>query len=220
MRRSITQSPPLLSTDLGPLIAAYSLCARTEGKSDRTIAIVASSVGYLEGFLRSEGLTTNVAEIGPTQLRAFILYLQRKRCFSTHPFNKTQEKGLSPHSVNCYLRSIRSFWSWLAGEEIIEANPLARLKIPKAPKKVIPTLTDPQLGQLLGVIDASTAEGYRDQAIILTLVDTALRVSELAGIKFDDLGLEGGGSSRSWARGERKGSSPSAEASSVCCGAT
>ncbi len=38
-------------TDLAYLIQGYRLCAKTEGKSDKTITIVASSVGYLEDFL-------------------------------------------------------------------------------------------------------------------------------------------------------------------------
>jgi site-specific recombinase XerD len=180
------------TTDLARLIQGYRFYAKTEGKSDETITIVANSVGYLENFLRSEGLPTNVTQIGSREIRAFILYLQQKRCFRGHPLNKTQERGLSGHTINCYLRSIRAFWSWLVSEEIIEANPLARLKIPKAPKKVIRTFSDVQLEQLLSVIDTCTAEGYRDQAIILTLLDTALRVSELVNIRLDDLWLEEG----------------------------
>jgi site-specific recombinase XerD len=142
--------PSTLSmTDLAGLIQGYRLCAKTEGKSDKTIAIVANSVRYLEGFLRSEGLPTNVTQIGPREIRTFILYLQQKRRFSGHPFNKTQDRGLSGHTLNCYLRSIRAFWSWLVSEEVMEANPLARLKIPKAPKKVVITFSDLQLEQAL-----------------------------------------------------------------------
>jgi len=178
--------------DLARVIQGYRLYARTEGKSDKTIAIVANSVRYFEEFLRSEGLPTDVGRIGRHEIRAFILHLQRKRCFSGHPLNKTQERGLSGHTINCYVRSIRAFWSWLVSEEIIQENPLERLKIPKAPKKVIPTFSDLQFEQLLNGIDASTAEGYRDQAIILTLLDTAVRVSELVNIRLDDLWLEEG----------------------------
>ena len=133
--------PSTLSmTDLPGLIQGYRLCAKTEGKSDKTIAIVANSVRYLEEFLRSEGLPTNVTQIGPREIRTFILYLQQKRRFSGHPFNKTQDRGLSGHTIDCYLRSIRAFWSWLVSEEVMETNPLARLKIPKAPKKVVTTI--------------------------------------------------------------------------------
>ena len=109
----------LSTTDLARLIQGYRLYAKTEGKSDKTITIVANSVGYLEGFLRSEGLPTDVTKIRTKEIRAFILYLQQKRRFSGHPFNKTQEQGLSGHTINCYLRSIRAFWSWLEAEEII-----------------------------------------------------------------------------------------------------
>ena len=179
-------------TDLAHVVQGYRLYARTEGKSDRTIAIVTNSVRYLEEFFISEGLPTDVTKIGRTELRVFILYLQRKRCFSGHPFNKVQERGLSGHTINCYLRSIRSFWSWLEEEEIIVENPLKRMKIPKAPHKVIATFSDGQLEQLLSCIDTTTAEGYRDQAIILTLLDTALRVSELATVRLDDLWLQDG----------------------------
>jgi len=180
------------STSLAHLVQGYWLCTRTEGKSDKTIAIVANSVRYFGDFLLSKGLPTDVPQIGCTEIRAFILYLQMKRCFSGHPFNKAQERGPSGHTINRYLRSIRSFWSWLVSEEIVQENPLARLKIPKAPRKVIATFSDGHLEQLLSGIDTTTAEGCRDQALILTLLDTALRVSELANIRLDDLWLEDG----------------------------
>ncbi len=180
------------ANDLAALVQGYRLCARTEGKSDRTIAIVANSVTYLDRFLSSEGLPTTATAIGPMELRAFILHLQQKRCFSGHPLNRALERGLSGHTINCYLRSTRAFWSWLVSEGFVDANPFVKLRLPRAPQKVIPTFSDLQLQQLLAVIDTSTAGGYRDQAIILTLLDTALRVSELASATLDNLWLEDG----------------------------
>ncbi|MGB2855309.1 MAG: tyrosine-type recombinase/integrase [Dehalococcoidia bacterium] len=187
--RSVKHSPAI---NLSRLIPGYILYTRTEGKSDKTITIVTRSVGYLEQFLMSQGLSTNVSDIGPNEFRSFILYLQQKRCFSGHRFTKTQDRGLSGHTINGYLRALRSFWSWLASEEIVATNPLLKMKIPKAPRKVIPTFSDLQLQQLLAVIDTSTPEGYRDLAITLTLLDTALRVSELTGITLDNLWLDEG----------------------------
>jgi site-specific recombinase XerD len=180
------------STELGQLIGGYQLCARSEGKSKNTIDIVANSVGYFEGFLRSEGLTTDVTRIGIREIRAFILYLQQKRGFSKHPFSRPQERGLSSHTVNCYLRSIRAFWSWLVAEEIIADNPFFRVRLPRPARKVVSVFSENQILRLLSVIDTSTPVGYRNYAIILTLLDTALRVSELAGITMDDLWLDDG----------------------------
>ena len=60
-------------------MAVYRLCTRSEGKSRNTVDIVASSVAYFAGFLRSEGLPTDVTQIGRQEMRSFILYLQEKR---------------------------------------------------------------------------------------------------------------------------------------------
>ena len=180
------------STELSALTGGYRLCARTEGKSQKTIDAVAASVGYLEKFLSSEGLPTDVIGIGPNKIRAFILYLQQKQCFSEHPFARTQWKGLSKHTVNCYLRSIRAFWSWLIREGIVDASPFERVKVPGVPRKVVPTFSEAQLQALLAAIRTSTPEGFRDYTIILTLTDTALRISELTGLTMDDLWLDEG----------------------------
>lgn len=75
-----------------------------------TIAIVANSVKYLNGFLSVNGLSTDVTQIGAKEPRAFILHLQQKRCSSNHPFSRPQESGLSSYTINCYLRSISAFW--------------------------------------------------------------------------------------------------------------
>jgi len=107
-----------------------------------------------------------VTRIGIREIRAFILYLQQKRCFSNHPFSRRQERGLSSHTVNCYLRSIRAFWSWLVAEEIITNNPFLKVKLPKPIKKVVPTFSENQILQLLPVIDTSTPEGFRNYTII------------------------------------------------------
>jgi site-specific recombinase XerD len=180
------------ATDLARLLQGYRLCARTEGKSTSTIDSVTRGVTYLERYLLSEGLTTDACQIGPGELRAFILHLQQKRRFSNHPFTKPQQSGLSGHSINTYMHSIRAFWSWLLSEEIIPANPFTRIKIPKPPQKVIPAFSEAQIRALLDTIDTSTPQGYRDYVVIVTLLDTALRITELTNLHLEDLRLDEG----------------------------
>jgi site-specific recombinase XerD len=181
----------IASIELLSLVSGYSLCAQTEGKSKNTVAIVINSITYLYLFLSSNGLSTDVTHIGAEEIRAFILYLQQKRCFSNHPYSKAQDRRLSGHTVNTYMRSIRAFWSWLVEEEVIESNPFSRLKIPKPPKKIMTTFSQSQLESLLGVMNGS-AEGYRDMVIILTLLDTGLRVNELINLKVENIWLDEG----------------------------
>jgi integrase/recombinase XerD len=88
------------------------------------------------------------------------------------------------------LRALQAFWSWLARESFIKENPFDRLRIPKPPKKIIPVFTEEQLRQLLAAIEMTSATGYRDYAIILTLLDTGVRCGELIGLRLTDINLE------------------------------
>jgi len=153
-------------TELSSLAAGYSLCAQTEGKSLNTVAIVTNSITYLNDFLSTSGLSTDVTQISIKEIRAFIAHLQQVRCFSNHPYSKAQQRGLSGHTINTYMRSIRAFWFWLLEEEVINNNPFSRIKLPRPLRKVITTFSQPQLEPLLSVI-SSSAEGYRDTVIIL-----------------------------------------------------
>ena len=59
-------------------MGGYCLCAQSEAKSSKTIEMVRSSVRYLEEFLCSQGLSTDAADIGVSEIRTFIVHLQQK----------------------------------------------------------------------------------------------------------------------------------------------
>jgi len=178
--------------EIAALLKGYQLCAATEGKSLKSIEIVTHSVGYFREFLLAHGASTDVTAIGPQEIRAFIFYLQQKPLFSNHPSTRVQERLLSEHSVNCYVRSVRVFFSWLVSEEIIAAHPFDKVKIPKVSKKIMPTFSAPQIQLLLDAMDTGNAQGQRNYTIILTLLDTGLRISELLGLQLADLQLNDG----------------------------
>ena len=180
------------SADLSRLSAGYQLCASVEGKSRSTISIVTSSLAYFTDFLASQGASGDATQVSPHEIRAFILYLQQKRCFSDHPTTHAQDRGLSGHTINCYARSLRVFFSWLVSEEVLDANPFERVKIPRAPRKLMPTFSDSQLQCLIDSIPTKRTEGYRDYALIMTLLDTGMRVSELCHLRLPNLDLEEG----------------------------
>lgn len=178
--------------DLYCLAAGYELCARSEGKSESSVKIVINSISYLDCFLASVGASGDVSLIGPNELRGFILYLQNRQSFSGHPFSHPQDRKLSDQTVNCYMRSLRIFWSWLVREGILAETPFAYVKLPRIRHKVIPTFSESDIWALLSAINTASPQGYRDYAIILTLLDTGMRLSELTGLKFDDAHLDDG----------------------------
>jgi integrase/recombinase XerD len=176
-------------TSLRALLDAYRIQARTEGKSPNTIRIYTTALGILGRFLERRGFPTDVTRIGPEEIREFIGYLQNTKAFMEHPFTGPQQRGLTGHTINCYLRAVRAFWSWLVAEEFIETNPFNKITIPKPPKKVVTPFSEEQIRSLLSAIDTRSAVGFRDWTIILTLLDTGMRVSELTDLKLDDVNL-------------------------------
>ena len=162
-------------------LVAYRTYAKAEGKSPKTILRICSSLGYFKDFLGPE--RNDVAAITGNDLRRFIIALREKGKYTNHPFSKPQSAKLSPLTVDTYCRGIRAFFGFLSREEFIEKSPMAGVKLPKLPDKVIPTLSEKEAEKLLAQPDKSSDEGFRDFALILTFLDTGVRLSELASLK-------------------------------------
>ncbi len=90
---------------------------------------------------------------------------------------------LSISTVRAHMRVWRVFFNWCYQEELIDKNPVLRLKSPKADKRIIPAFTDEQIEKMLACFDLSTVAGFRDYLIILLLLDTGIRLSEIAGLE-------------------------------------
>ena len=89
-------------------------------------------------------------------------------------------------SVAGYVRGLRAFGNWLARDGLAVARALRALANPRVPRRVIEPLSDADLRHLLA------AAGQRDAAVVLLLLDTGLRVSEVVGIRLGDLRRDGG----------------------------
>lgn len=99
------------------------------------------------------------------------------------------DSSLSPTTINHRVRSLKQFYQFLTSEALIGSNPTEKLERKKAKSAIIETFTEEQLAALLGVIDKSKFVGLRDYTLILLLLDTGVRLSELVGIKIPDLKL-------------------------------
>jgi len=82
---------------------------------------------------------------------------------------------------------LKTFFRFAQEEGYLETNIASRLKVPRAPKKIIQTFSEEQLRQLL----AST-RSTRDKAILGLFIDTGIRVTELAFLRIQDVDLDGG----------------------------
>lgn len=96
--------------------------------------------------------------------------------------------GLGPRSVQRRLSALRGFFNYLIREKVVDSNPAADIRAPKAPKRLPKTLDVDQVASLLerkpkGALDA------RDVAMLELLYSSGLRLAELAGLDVTDLDL-------------------------------
>ncbi len=99
-------------------------------------------------------------------------------------------RGYSKRSVARKVSSVRAFYSDGLRREVFDHNPfegLTRLKLGKTLPHALPTRT---IAQALDGIETSGAVGLRDRAIVETLYATGLRISELASLRFSDVGSD------------------------------
>ena len=172
--------------ELQNLIQGFKLSCQTEGKSPNTIEWYTSFLNRFLQFLKTGGHPTEINNIDKTHIRAFILYLQQE---AKTPHTR---RSLSHFTVQGYVRTLKAFYSWALREEHIRDNPMTKIPVPKAPIKVINTFSLEQLSSLVNLCDRSNGQGYRNLAIILLLLDSGIRVSELVGIEIEDVGLAEG----------------------------
>jgi len=123
-------------------------------------------------------------------VREYILHLQKRKKFEDHPITPQRDELLSPVSINCYVRSFRSFFSWLYRESYTDENQLAKLKPPKFPQKLVDPLTDIELAAIVSAIDGHTSWGARNISIILLLLDGGLRFTEVLTLEMSHLHIE------------------------------
>ena len=118
-----------------------------------------------------------------------------------------KQRGLTVRSRNSRLTAIHSFFRYAAFELPEHSAQIQRvLAIPskRFTRTLVSFLTRPEIDALLAVPDRSTWSGRRDHAFILTAVQTGLRLSEMTGLKREDLILGAGAHVRVIGKGRKE----------------
>tara|TARA_A100001011_G_scaffold135293_3_gene142639 strand:- start:7310 stop:8224 length:915 start_codon:yes stop_codon:yes gene_type:complete len=84
------------------------------------------------------------------------------------------------------LSALRSFFSYLIDEKIININPTELIDIPKKTRSLPEVLTQNEINILFNSINTNNPIGIRDRAMFELLYSSGLRVSEMTSIKIID----------------------------------
>jgi integrase/recombinase XerD len=80
----------------------------------------------------------------------------------------------------------RGFYRWLLGRE---KSPAEKLPLPKRAYRPQRVLDEAKVMRVLGSLDTSTEKGRRDTAVILLMLDSGLRASEVCRLRVEHLDL-------------------------------
>jgi integrase/recombinase XerD len=93
------------------------------------------------------------------------------------------EKGLQPTTVNIRIRTMRAFLRWCFLEQFINEPIHEKFKPMKTAEDTIEALTVAEIKTLLNSFDESTYVGFRDKVMVMVLLDSMVRISELLAMK-------------------------------------
>jgi integrase/recombinase XerD len=106
-------------------------------------------------------------------------------------YRKDNDKPLSVSSQRGRLSAVKTFFSWLCREHVVEANPASDLELPRSEKTLpIEALSIAQVEAILSVPAIADPLGIRDRAILELLYSTAIRRTEAARIQVQHLNRE------------------------------
>ena len=122
-----------------------------------------------------------------------------------------KHQGISVRSRNLRLTAIHSLFRYAAFETPTHAAQIQRvLAIPskRYTRTLVPFLDRAEVDALLAAPDHGTWSGRRDHAFILVAVQTGLRLSEMTGLKREDLVIGAGAHLRVIGKGRKERCTP------------
>jgi integrase/recombinase XerD len=170
-------------TSLAPHMEAFlrEHLARHRGASQHTCDSYAYSFQSLFAFA-SQKLKAAPSALLLEQLDAALI--------STFLEHLETTRGNSAETRNIRLAAIRSFFRFLQHREpaaVAQVRRVLAIPFKKTDTRLVGYLVQEEMQALLDSPDPSTREGVRDRAMLHLAVCTGLRVSELTGLRLDDL---------------------------------
>lgn len=142
----------------------------------------------LEAYLRDIQKLNIFLEQEHPQKTVKTLSLKELRLFNQW----INEIGLAPGSMARIMSGIKAFYLYLLEENIIANNPTELWEAPKLSRKLPQVLDMSEIEAMIAAIDLSKKNGERDKTILELLIACGFRVSELIGLKINDIHPEEG----------------------------
>jgi integrase/recombinase XerC len=154
--------------------------ADERGVSRHTRAAYGTDLGRFARFLSTVFWNRPLEKIAAADVDALAV-----RSYLAH----LRADGLVKASIGRHLSALRTFFAFLKREGRVDANPAKAIATPRKEQALPRTLSVTEAGAVVEARGREGALGARDRALLELLYATGLRVSELVGLKLEDVDL-------------------------------
>lgn len=157
---------------------------------------------FLDYLAVEENLAANTADSYRRDIRRYLNFLTQTRGYS-QPSEILQkdlsafirlldELGLAAKSIARNLSAIRTFHKFLMKENLLHHDPAENIDLPKMARTLPPVLDIAEVESILTQPDTLAHLGVRDRAMLELIYACGLRISELLGIKQNQIHADSG----------------------------
>ncbi|MCB1581939.1 MAG: site-specific tyrosine recombinase XerD [Marinicella sp.] len=159
-------------------------------------------VGLLDQFLSylrlEKGLSSHSISAYKTDINQFLGFIKHNqlaqvtKTICEHYVHDLSVSGIKSKSVARKISALRQFFLYLKKIQVVEQNPFLETAMPKLARSIPKPLTEQQVDLLLKQPDETIDLGLRDKCMLELIYATGMRVSELVGIRFNQINLNQG----------------------------
>lgn len=142
------------------------------GNSRHTVDSYLRDITRLAEYAAGKGIT-QPQQLSAAQLRDFIYFLK--------------DLGLAPTTIRRQISAIRTYFKFLVGEGLATRDPSERIESPKRWRTLPAVLSVSEIKALLAAPNTDAPLAIRDRALLEFAYATGVRVSELVGLKMQDV---------------------------------
>jgi integrase/recombinase XerD len=156
---------------------------------------------FADALWMERGLSDNSLKAYQTDLRKLACWLRREQGRGLLEAQRADlldylallaRSGRKARSSARLLSTLRQFYQHALREGWMTRDPTARIEAPKLGRPLPKGLTEVEVEALLEAPDINTPEGHRDRTMLEVLYATGLRVSELVGLRPEQVSLNQG----------------------------
>ncbi|MDP6824299.1 MAG: tyrosine-type recombinase/integrase [Dehalococcoidia bacterium] len=170
------RSSKMPETALGRQIDEYLIAIEVEGKTPRTVRTYGETLAMFRRISRELDLPGDAKQFRSRHIYAFL--------------KAVADTGVSLGTRHRRHRETRAFFSWCVRMGHCRRNPFTGIPNVRVEQKVIRPLSEKEIQSLLAACDPDAEYGCRNRAMILLLLDTGIRSSELHGLELRDVDRE------------------------------